>query len=51
VLADAAPGHVALVRQMFFDGVDPGLLPGLTTALEQIHEHILEAGTLPRPVQ
>ncbi|MFI5956195.1 MarR family winged helix-turn-helix transcriptional regulator [Cryptosporangium sp. NPDC051539] len=49
VLTGAAPGHVALVRRMFFDGVDPALVPGLTTALEQIHTQLLATGSLPRP--
>jgi hypothetical protein len=34
---------------MFFDGLDPALLPALHQALDQIHEQILAQGTLPRP--
>ena len=49
-LRAATPGHAALVRRMFFDGLDPALLPGLRTALEQVHEQVLALGTLPRPV-
>ena len=49
VLREATPGHAALVRQMFFDGLDPDLLAPLRAALEQIHEQILARGTLPRP--
>lgn len=45
----ATPGHAALVKQMFFDGLDPTLLGPLHTALDQIHEQILAHGTLPRP--
>ncbi|MCO5970102.1 MarR family winged helix-turn-helix transcriptional regulator [Actinoallomurus soli] len=45
----ATPGHAALVKRMFFDGLGPGLLAPLQTALEQIHEQILVHGTLPRP--
>ena len=48
-LARATPGHAALVKRMFFDGLDPALLPTLHQALEQIHEQILAQGTLPRP--
>ncbi|GAB2841943.1 MarR family winged helix-turn-helix transcriptional regulator [Actinocorallia aurea] len=48
-LRKASPGHAALVKQMFFDGLDPDLLAPLHTALDQIHEQILAHGTLPRP--
>lgn len=48
-LRRATPGHAALVKQMFFDGLDPDLLAPLHTALDQIHEQILARGTLPRP--
>jgi len=50
-LASATPGHAALVRRMFFDGLDDALLPSLRTALEQVHEQVLATGTLPRPGQ
>ena len=49
-LRTATPGHAALVRRMFFDGLDPDLVPALRTALEQVHEQVLATGTLPRPV-
>jgi DNA-binding MarR family transcriptional regulator len=45
----ATPGHAALVKQLFFDGLDPALLPALHASLDQIHEQILAHGTLPRP--
>ena len=45
----ATPGHAALVRRMFFDGLDPAALPALRAALERVHEQVLAAGTLPRP--
>ena len=45
------PGHAALVRRMFFDGLDPAALPALRTALEAVHEQVLASGTLPRPPQ
>lgn len=48
-LGRAIPGHAALVKRMFFDGLDPALLAPLHAALEQIHEQILARGTLPRP--
>lgn len=48
-LRRATPGHAALVKQMFFDGLDPNLLGPLHEALDQIHEQILAHGTLPRP--
>ena len=48
-LHQAIPGHAALVKQMFFDGLDPSLLAPLHLALDQIHEQILVHGTLPRP--
>jgi DNA-binding MarR family transcriptional regulator len=48
-LRAATPGHAALVRRMFFDGLDPDALPALRAALEAVHEQVLGAGTLPRP--
>lgn len=48
-LRRATPGHAALVKQLFFDGLDPALLPALQAGLDQIHEQILAHGTLPRP--
>jgi DNA-binding MarR family transcriptional regulator len=50
-LTAATPGHADLVRRMFFDGLDPALLPPLRAALEQVHEQVLTYGTLPRPGQ
>jgi DNA-binding MarR family transcriptional regulator len=49
VLEEAAPGHVAQVRQLFFGGLPPELVPPLTSALENIYEHVIEHGTLPPP--
>jgi DNA-binding MarR family transcriptional regulator len=51
LLRAATPGHADLVRRMFFDGVDDDLIPPLQRALVQIHEQVLAAGTLPRPVE
>ena len=45
----ATPGHVELVKRLFFDGLSPDLLDGLTRALHAVHEQVLTEGTLPRP--
>jgi DNA-binding MarR family transcriptional regulator len=45
----AAGPHAAFVRSVFFDGLDPALLPPLRAALDQVHEQVLTHGTLPRP--
>jgi DNA-binding MarR family transcriptional regulator len=49
LVAKAAPGHVELVRNLFFNGLPPELLAPLTQAMESIYENILEHGTLPPP--
>ena len=48
-LVTATPGHAALVRRMFFDGLDESQVPALRAALEAIHEQVLRHGTLPPP--
>ena len=48
-IVEAAPGHVDLVRRLFFEGLPKGLLTPLTEALEAIYDHIAEHGTLPAP--
>lgn len=48
-LRRALPGHLALVKTMFFDGLDPELLEPLRRALEQIHTQVLAHGSLPAP--
>src|SRR3954462_293133 len=48
-LRAATPGHAALVRRMFFDGLDPELLVPLRTALDQVHEQVRRRGTPPPP--
>jgi DNA-binding MarR family transcriptional regulator len=48
-LVAATAGHVDWVRTLFFDGLDPALVPPLRTALEQIHAQVLEHGSLPAP--
>jgi DNA-binding MarR family transcriptional regulator len=49
-LAQAAPGHVDLVRRLFFDGLPAGLTGPLTEALESVYANIIKQGTLPPPV-
>jgi DNA-binding MarR family transcriptional regulator len=49
-IVEAAPGHVDLVRRLFFGGLPKALLTPLSEALEAIHDHIVEHGTLPAPV-
>jgi DNA-binding MarR family transcriptional regulator len=48
-LRRASPGHVALVKTMFFDGLDPELLEPLRRALQQIHDQVVTHGSLPAP--
>ncbi len=48
-IGEAAPGHVDLVRRLFFGGLPKDLLGPLSQALEAIYEHIVEHGTLPPP--
>ena len=43
----AAPGHVALVRRMFFDPLPDELLPPFTAALEHIQVNINLNSSLP----
>jgi DNA-binding MarR family transcriptional regulator len=49
-LAAAAPGHVDLVRRLFFGGLPPGLAGPLSEALESVYANIIKQGTLPPPV-
>ena len=49
-LEEAAPGHVDLVRSMFFGGLPAGLLGPLTEALESVYANIINQGSLPPPV-
>jgi DNA-binding MarR family transcriptional regulator len=46
-IVEAAPGHVDLVRHLFFGGLPKDLLVPLSQALEAIYDHIVENGTLP----
>ena len=49
-LADAAPGHVDLVRRLFFEGLPAGLVGPLSEALESVYANIIKLGSLPPPV-
>jgi DNA-binding MarR family transcriptional regulator len=48
-IVEAAPGHVDLVRQLFFAGLPKHLLAPLSEALEAIYDHVVRHGTLPAP--
>ncbi|MEU8820008.1 MarR family winged helix-turn-helix transcriptional regulator [Actinoplanes sp. NPDC048796] len=45
----AAPGHVELVRRLFFDGLSPEIVRSLSETLEAVYATILDRGSLPRP--
>jgi len=49
-LEEAAPGHVDLVRRLFFGGLPEGLAAPLSQALESVYANIIDQGTLPPPV-
>jgi DNA-binding MarR family transcriptional regulator len=49
-LAAAAPGHVDLVRSLFFEGLPAELLGPLSEALESVYANIIKRGSLPPPV-
>jgi DNA-binding MarR family transcriptional regulator len=49
-LEDAAPGHVDLVRRLFFGGLPESLVGPLSEALESVYTNIIEKGSLPPPV-
>lgn len=46
-IAEAAPGHVDLVRDLFFDPLPDNLLGPLTAALEHIHVNLDHNSSLP----
>jgi len=48
-IAVAAPGHVELVKRLFFGGVPRSLLGPLAEALEGAYREITTKGTLPPP--
>ena len=47
---EAAPGHVDLVRRLFFGGLPERLLGPLSEALEGVYANIIKQGSLPPPV-
>src|SRR5579863_3857569 len=49
-LDEAAPGHVELVRRLFFGGLPAGLVGPLSEALESVYANIIRQGSLPPPV-
>jgi DNA-binding MarR family transcriptional regulator len=49
LLEQAAPGHVALVKQLFFGGLHESQLTPLAELLETVYGHVLRNGTLPAP--
>ena len=49
-LEEAAPGHVDLVRRLFFGGLPDGLVGPLGEALESVYANIIKQGSLPPPV-
>jgi DNA-binding MarR family transcriptional regulator len=50
VLEEAAPGHVELVRRLFFGGLADALVGPLREALESVYANIISQGSLPPPV-
>jgi len=46
-ITDAAPGHVDLVRALFFDPLPDNLLGPFTAALEHIHVNLDHNSSLP----
>jgi len=49
-MEEAAPGHVDLVRYLFFGGLPEGLVGPLGEALEAVYVNIIKHGSLPPPV-
>jgi DNA-binding MarR family transcriptional regulator len=47
--ADAAPGHVELVRHLFFEGLPADMVAPLNEALERVYANIIKEGSLPPP--
>ena len=48
-IVEAAPGHVDLVRHLFFGGLPKELVVPLSEAFEAVYEHLIQHGTLPGP--
>ena len=49
-MEEAAPGHVDLVRRLFFGGLPESLVGPLGEALEAVYTNIIKQGSLPPPV-
>jgi DNA-binding MarR family transcriptional regulator len=49
-MEEAAPGHVDLVRRLFFGGLPADLVRPLGEALESVYANIIKQGSLPPPV-
>jgi DNA-binding MarR family transcriptional regulator len=49
-LEEAAPGHVDLVRCLFFGGLQADQVGPLGEALESVYANIIKQGSLPPPV-
>jgi DNA-binding MarR family transcriptional regulator len=49
-LEEAAPGHVDLVRRLFFGALPADLTRPLGEALESVYANIIKQGSLPPPV-
>jgi DNA-binding MarR family transcriptional regulator len=47
---DAAPGHVDLVRRLFFEGLPADLVGPLGEALESVYANIIKQGSLAAPI-
>jgi DNA-binding MarR family transcriptional regulator len=45
----AAPGHVDLIKRLFFGGISRDLLEPLSTALECVYANLIAQGSLPPP--
>ena len=48
-LERAAPGHVELIKRLFFAGMPDELVEPLATVLEGVYENLLQEGSLPSP--
>jgi DNA-binding MarR family transcriptional regulator len=48
-LGEAAPGHVDLVRNLFFGGLPPSLVGPLSEAMESVYANLIRQGSLPPP--
>jgi hypothetical protein len=46
---ECAPGHVDLIKRLFFGGIPRELLDPLSTALECVYANLLAQGSLPPP--